>query len=47
MAVAPSKIPHRFLPGVTCRELTTEEVKEYVKAFGESAEIAKKLDLMV
>nr|WP_025775925.1 FAD-dependent oxidoreductase [Clostridium botulinum] len=42
VAVAPSKIPHRFLPGVTCRELTTEEVKEYVKAFGESAEIAKK-----
>ncbi|MGB5822743.1 MAG: FAD-dependent oxidoreductase [Proteocatella sp.] len=42
VAVAPSPIPHRFLPGVTCRELTNEEVKEYVKAFGESAFIAKK-----
>lgn len=42
VAVAPSPIPHRFLPGVTCRELTNQEVKEYVKAFGESAAIAKK-----
>ncbi|SKC76833.1 FAD-dependent oxidoreductase [Maledivibacter halophilus] len=42
VAVAPSSIPHRFLPEVTCRELTNQEVKEYVKAFGESALIAKK-----
>lgn len=42
VAVGPSEIPHRFLPGVTCRELTNQEVKEYVKAFGESAFIAKK-----
>ncbi|QUH29773.1 oxidoreductase [Vallitalea guaymasensis] len=42
VAVAPSPIPHRFLPGVTCRELTNQEVKDYVKAFGESAAIAKK-----
>lgn len=42
VAVGPSPIPHRFLPGVTCRELTNKEVKEYVKAFGESAFIAKK-----
>lgn len=41
-AVGPSPIPHRFLPGVTCRELTTEEVKEYVRKFVESAVIAKK-----
>lgn len=41
-AVGPSEIPHRFLKGVTCRELTTEEVKTYVRKFGESAEIAKK-----
>lgn len=41
-AVGPSPIPHRFLPGVTCRELTNAEVKEYVKKFGESAVIAKK-----
>ena len=42
VAVAPSPIPHRFLKGVTCRELTNAEVKEYVRKFGESAEIAKK-----
>lgn len=42
VAVGPSPIPHRFLPGVTCRELTTEEVKEYVNKFVESAVIAKK-----
>ncbi|MEW9080014.1 FAD-dependent oxidoreductase [Terrisporobacter glycolicus] len=42
VAVAPSPIPHRFLKGVTCRELTNGEVKEYVRKFGESAEIAKK-----
>ncbi len=41
-AVGPSAIPHRFLKDVVCRELTTEEVKEYVRKFGESAEIAKK-----
>ena len=41
-AVAPSPIPHRFLKGVTCRELTTEEVKEYVRKFVDSAVIAKK-----
>jgi len=42
VAVAPSPIPHRFLKDVTCRELTNAEVKEYVRKFGESAEIAKK-----
>lgn len=42
VAVGPSPIPHRFLKGVTCRELTNDEVKEYVRKFGESAEIAKK-----
>jgi 2-enoate reductase len=33
VAVGPSPIPHRFLPGVTCRELTTEEVEVYVSKF--------------
>lgn len=42
VAIAPSEIPHRFLKGVTCRELTTKEVRQYVKKFGDSAEIAKK-----
>ena len=42
VAIGPSPIPHRFLKGVTCRELTNAEVKEYVRKFGESAEIAKK-----
>jgi len=42
VAVGPSPIPHRFLPGVTCRELTTEEVEVYVRKFAESAVIAKK-----
>jgi 2-enoate reductase len=40
--VAPSPIPHRWLKGVTCRELTIEEIKTYVKKFAESAVIAKK-----
>ncbi|MTK10735.1 MAG: NAD(P)-binding protein [Clostridiaceae bacterium] len=41
-AVAPSPIPHRWLLDVTCRELTVEEIKTYVKKFAESALIAKK-----
>jgi 2-enoate reductase len=41
-AVAPSPIPHRWLNGVTCRELTIEEIKTYVRKFAESAVIAKK-----
>lgn len=41
-AVAPSPIPHRWLPDVTCRELTVEEIKTYVRKFAESALIAKK-----
>lgn len=41
-AVAPSPIPHRWLDNVTCRELTIEEIKTYVKKFAESAVIAKK-----
>ncbi|MBI6872164.1 FAD-dependent oxidoreductase [Clostridium aciditolerans] len=41
-AVAPSPIPHRWLQDVTCRELTVEEIKTYVKKFAESALIAKK-----
>ena len=41
-AVAPSPIPHRWIDGVTCRELTIEEIKIYVRKFAESAAIAKK-----
>jgi len=41
-AVAPSPIPHRFLEGVTCRELTIDEIKTYIRKFAESAVIAKK-----
>lgn len=41
-AVAPSPIPHRWLNDVTCRELTIEEIKTYIKKFAESALIAKK-----
>lgn len=41
-AVAPSPIPHRWLPNVICRELTVEEIKTYVRKFAESAVIAKK-----
>lgn len=41
-AVAPSPIPHRWLPDVTCRELTVEEIHTYIRKFAESAAIAKK-----
>lgn len=41
-AVAPSPIPHRWIKGVTCRELTIEEIHTYVRKFADSAEIAKK-----
>ena len=41
-AVAPSPIPHRWLDGVTCRELTIEEIKTYVRKFADSAEIAQR-----
>ncbi|QYK60377.1 FAD-dependent oxidoreductase [Paenibacillus sp. S25] len=41
-AVAPSPIPHRWLPDVTCRELTIDEIHTYVRKFAESAAIAKK-----
>jgi 2-enoate reductase len=40
-AVAPSPIPHRWLPGVACRELAHVEVKTYIRKFAESAEIAQ------
>ena len=40
--VGPSPIPHRWLDGVVCRELTHVEVKTYVRKFANSAEIAQK-----
>ncbi len=42
VAVAPSPIPHRFLDGVTCTELTIEQIHTYVDKFAESAAICKK-----
>ena len=41
-AVAPSPIPHRFLDGVTCTELTIDEIHTYIKKFAESAAVCKK-----
>ncbi|AJQ94274.1 FAD-dependent oxidoreductase [Gynuella sunshinyii] len=41
-AVAPSEIPHRWIPGVTCRALTIEEIKTYIRKFADSAEISQK-----
>ena len=41
-AVGPSPIPHRWLPGVVCRELTHVEVRTFIRKFAESAEIAQK-----
>ncbi|WP_428240535.1 FAD-dependent oxidoreductase [Gynuella sp.] len=41
-AVAPSEIPHRWLPGATCRALTIEEIKTYVRKFADSAEVTQK-----
>ena len=40
--VGPSPIPHRWMPGVVCRELTHVEVKTYVRKFADAAEIAQK-----
>jgi 2-enoate reductase len=39
--IAPSAIPNYWIPSITCRELTTEEVEHYVKCFGDAAEIVK------
>ncbi|MBU2699987.1 2-enoate reductase [Sporomusaceae bacterium BoRhaA] len=41
-AIGPSPIPHRWVPGLVCRELTIAEIKTYVRKFAESAAIAKK-----
>ena len=38
--VAPSAVPNYWDPTVTCRALTTEEVEQFVKRFGDAAEIA-------
>jgi 2-enoate reductase len=37
--VAPSPIPSFFNPSIICRELTTEEIEEFVKDFGSGAGI--------
>ncbi|WP_219993204.1 FAD-dependent oxidoreductase [Cryobacterium arcticum] len=41
-AIAPSPIPHRWIDGVTCREMTVEEIHYIVKKFGEAAAVCKK-----
>jgi 2-enoate reductase len=38
--VSASAIPNFVAPGITCRALTTAEIEELVKAFGNAAEIA-------
>lgn len=41
-AVAPSAIPHRWIPGVICRPLTIDEIRTYIAKFADSAEICRK-----
>ncbi|SHO55911.1 oxidoreductase [Vibrio quintilis] len=41
-AIGPSEIPHRWLPDVTCRALTIEEIRTYIRKFADSAEICQK-----
>ncbi len=40
-AVAPSAIPHRWIPGVICRPLTIDEIRTYIGKFADSAEICR------
>ena len=40
-AVAPSAIPHRWIPGVICRPLTIDEIKTFIGKFADSAEICQ------
>jgi 2-enoate reductase len=42
MPVAPSVIPHRWVEGLMCRELTTREIKTIIEKTVESAVIAQK-----
>ena len=42
VAVAPSPIPHRFLDGVTCTELTIEQIHTYIDKFAEAAQVCQK-----
>lgn len=39
--IAPSKIPYRWDPSITCRPVSTEEVGQIVRSLGEAASIAK------
>lgn len=41
LPIAPSPIPYRWNPGIICRAISTEEVREIVKALGRAAAIAK------
>lgn len=40
-AVAPSPVSNRYNPDIMHRELTTEEVEQYIRAFGAAAAFAK------
>lgn len=39
--IAPSAIPHKWIPELKCRPLTIEEIETYIMKFGEAALIAK------
>ena len=41
LPIAPSEIPYRWDPEVTCRAISTEEVQSIVRAMGQAATIAK------
>ncbi|TFC21842.1 FAD-dependent oxidoreductase [Cryobacterium glucosi] len=41
-AIAPSPIPHRWIDGVVCREMTVDEIHYIVRKFGEAALVCKK-----
>lgn len=41
LPIAPSPIPYRWNPEITCRAITTEEVQTIVKAMGRAAGIAR------
>lgn len=39
--IAPSEIPYRWDPSITCRAISTEEVQQIIRSMGEAAAIAK------
>lgn len=41
LLVAPSKLPNRWIPEVEHREITKEEIKEFVEAYAKTAKLCK------